>query len=261
MSFKDDAGFFVFKELSDQERCGYMRLSDVLGVRRNLLRRRILTLGVIITGALSIAFTLITFYGQNAGNFVMTVDQDLARRGIALSETIDFEAPTTRLMTNPINEARDLTYSWLKLDEVIETDGQYYDPDYEYIAYTFYIRNTGFETVDVHYHIRVSDVYRNLDEAVRFLVIEDDTHYRMYQKPDQLRDGELPEYFLLPDPFYFHTNSTVMRHVIENFRPGQTKKFSIVIWLEGQDPDTNDDVLGGMMKAHMNFTIKLDENS
>ncbi|MFU8792882.1 MAG: hypothetical protein ACNA7K_02555 [Acholeplasmataceae bacterium] len=236
-----------------------MRLSDVLGVRRNLLRRRILTLGVIITGALSIAFTLITFYGQNAGNFIMTVDQDALRRGINLSEEPDFNVPTSRLMTNPVSEARDLTYSWLKFDEIMATNGQYFDPDYEYIAYTFYIRNTGSETVDVHYNIRISDVYKNLDEAVRFLVIEDDTIFRMYQKPDRLIDGELPEYFLLPDPFYFNTNSTVMRHVIENFRPGQTKKFSIVIWLEGQDPDTNDDVLGGMMKAHMNFTIRIEE--
>ena len=232
-----------------------MRLSDVLGVRRNLLRRRILTLGVIISGALSIAFTLITFYGQNAGNFIMTVDQDALSRGVVLSEEPTFDLPVSRLMTNPVSEARDLTYAWLKLDEVMATNGQYEDPDFEYIAYTFYIKNSGSETIDLQYVLRISDIYKNLDAAVRFLVIEDDTVSRMYQKPD----SEPTEYFLLPDPFYFHTNSTVMRHVIENFRPGQVKKFSVVIWLEGQDPDTNDSVLGGMMKANMTFTIQNEE--
>ena len=232
-----------------------MRLSDVLGVRRNLLRRRILTLGVIISGALSIAFTLITFYGQNAGNFIMTVDQDALSRGVVLSEEPTFDLPVSRLMTNPVSEARDLTYAWLKLDEVMATNGQYEDPDFEYIAYTFYIKNSGSETIDLQYVLRISDIYKNLDEAVRFLVIEDDTVSRMYQKPDSVPT----EYFLLPDPFYFHTNSTVMRHVIENFRQGQVKKFSVVIWLEGQDPDTNDSVLGGMMKANMTFTIQNEE--
>jgi hypothetical protein len=236
-----------------------MRLSDVLGVRRITFRRRILTLGAIITGALSIAFTLITFYGQNAGNFVMTVDSELSRRGIELSYSQDFRAPTSRLMTDPISEARDITYTWIKIDEILRTDGQFFDPDYSYIAYTFYLRNFGTETIEIAYHIRISDVYRNLDEAVRFLIIEDDEIYRMYQKPDRPINGELPVYQFMPTPFYFNNPSTVFRDNIVNFQPGQIKKFSVIIWLEGQDPDTNDSVLGGMMRAHMNFAIKLDD--
>lgn len=238
-----------------------MNLSDVLGVRRMTFRRRILTLGAIITGALSIAFTLITFYGQNAGNFVMTVDSELSRRGIELSYDSEFRAPTSRLMTDPIEEARDITYTWIKLDEILRTDGQYFDPDYAYIAYTFYIRNFGNEVIDVSYYIRLSDIYKNIDEALRFLVIEDDTVYRMFQKPDRPDTlGNLPVYFFMPTPFYFNNNATVLRDEIENFAPGQVKKFTVVIWLEGQDPDTNDSVLGGRMRANMNFAIKIEDD-
>lgn len=235
-----------------------MRLLDLLGMRRKLLRTRILTLGVIITGALSIAFAVITFYGQNAGNFVMTVDQELSTRGIMISEDPSFDLPTTRLMTSPIEEARDITYSWIKFNEILETDGQYFDPDYAYIAYTFYLKNIGLETVDISYYIRISDVYKNLDEAIRFLVIEDDTLFKMYQKPDEPDPdtGMLPSYFGLPTPFFFLDASTVLRENIENFRPGDMRKFTIVIWLEGQDPDTTDEILGGMMKAIMNFRIR-----
>lgn len=234
-----------------------MRLSDVLGVSRNVKKKtKFLSLGALITGFLSVAFGIITFYGQNAGNFVMAVDQDAFYRGIELSTDELFRSPTSRLMTDPVVDARDITYSWIKFDEIKDARGHYRDPDYHYIAYTFFMRNNGLETVNVSYNIRITDVYKGVDEAVRFLVIEDDTIFRMYQKPDQrLEDGTLPEYFQVPQGIPFLSETMVARHTIENFKPGEVKKFSIVIWLEGQDPDTNDDILGGMIKAHMNFMI------
>ena len=233
-----------------------MRLSAILEVKRRKFRNRIFTLGVIATGIMSIAFAVITFYGQQSGNFVMSMDYDAYNRGITLSSDEEFTNPTPRLMTDPIEDARDMTYSWLKLDEVKKAEGNFVDPDYDYVAYTFYIRNDGLETVDITYHIRMTEIYKNLDEAIRILVIEDGVE-TMYQKLDRVGPGgELPYYpEIMPRPKLFVSDSIIARETFVKFEPGQVKKFSVVMWLEGYDPDTNDEVLGGKIKLQMNFAI------
>ena len=230
-----------------------MRLSQVLGVRRVKLRNRIFSLGILITGALSLAFAVITFYGQDAGNFVMSVDSLSVNRGITMSTDPNFSFTTSRLMSEPIDEARDVTYAWLKLEEIQETNGNFKDIDHDYVAFTFYVKNNGDETVDLNYYIRITDSYTNITSAIRVLVIDNGVE-TMYMKPDTTNDTEYPPY--MPVAEHFLTSATVMRKLIPNFKPGEFRKFSVVIWLEGNDPDTNDSVLGGMIKMEMNFTIK-----
>lgn len=228
-----------------------MKLSTVLGIRRRRIRNRIFTIGFIVSGMLSIAVAVVTFYGQNAGNFVMSVDTAARQRGIVISESPDFSDKRSRLMSDPIEEAREITYAWLKLEEVEATNGNYIDPDHDYVAYTFYLKNNGLETVDLTYYIRITEVYRNLDAAIRILVIEDGIE-TMYMKED-LIETEYPD--IMPKTVNFETSNTVMRNMIYNFRPGQEKKFSVLIWLEGYDLDTNDDIIGGMIRMQMNFSI------
>lgn len=238
-----------------------MRLSTVLNVRKLRIRNRIFTLGIIITGMLSLAFAVITFYGQNAGNFVMSVDSATRLRGIGLTE--DPEALTTqpRLMSDPIKEARDITYTWLKLDEIDAAEGNFVDIDHDYVAYTFYLKNNGSETVDLNYYIRLTEIYKNLDDAIRVLVIEDGEQ-SMFMKEDVLELGQDAPYYpeIMPQAQYFLTKNMVMRKTVTNFKPGQIKKFSVVVWLEGFDPDTTDEVLGGMIKMEMNFSLNDDES-
>ncbi|MCR3905597.1 MAG: hypothetical protein NUK62_01020 [Tenericutes bacterium] len=233
-----------------------MKLSRVLQVKKSMQRKRIHSLMFIGSGILSIIFVLITFYGTQAGNFIMTVDHDAFKRGIVLSQSSEFEEPQARLMTRPVTEARDMTYSWLKIEEVLSTTGNYTDPDYDYVAYTFYLQNNGLETVDIIYHIRITEVYKNMDDAIRVLVIEEGEE-TIYQKPDKKAGGVLISYPLeLQETKHFLSDTIITRKKFENFRPGQTKKYSVLMWIEGTDPDTTDDVLGGMVKLQMNFSIE-----
>jgi hypothetical protein len=212
-----------------------------------------------VSGVLSILFVIITFYGTQAGNFVMSVDYDSFKKGIVLSNSAYLEDPQPRLMTNPVYGARDMTYAWLKLEEVTTTEGNYTDPDYDYVAYTFYLNNNGFETVDIIYHIRITESYKNMDKAIRVLVIEDDIK-TIYQKPDA-HDGSVPINYSIPlqQTEKFLSDTIITRKRIQNFQPGMIRKFSVVVWIEGMDPDTTDDILGGMIKLQMNFSIDGDK--
>lgn len=233
-----------------------MKLSSVLKTKKMMRQKRTLSLLFSVSGVLSLIFVLITFYGQQAGNFVMSVDYDSYKRGIVLSNTETLNNPQPRLMTNPVYGARDMTYSWLKLEEVTQTEGNYTDPDYDYVAYTFYLTNNGFETVDIVYHIRIIDNYKAMDSAIRVLVIEDGVE-TIYQKPDTPQ-GSVPISYTLPLQMTekFLSDTIIMRKRIMNFQPQTVMKFSVVVWIEGLDPDTTDDIIGGMIKLQMNFSIE-----
>ena len=41
----------------------------------------------------------------------------------------------------------------------------------------------------------------------------------------------------------------------ENFSPDARDKYTVVIWLEGNDPDCLDNIIGGTMKLSMKFKI------
>ena len=46
-----------------------------------------------------------------------------------------------------------------------------------------------------------------------------------------------------------------MRSTRKKFEPKAKDKYTIVIWLEGNDPDCLDNIIGGTMKLGMKFRI------
>lgn len=220
-------------------------------LNRFITKKIIFRVGILVFGIASLLIGIITYYGQNAGNFVMEIEPDAYRRGIALSSDEEFLSPSPRLLSNAISNVRDVTYDWLKIDEAIATDGNYKDPDYKYIAYTLYIQNIGDETCDIVMNTTIVSLEKGLDSAIRVLIIEDGTIEKMYMKPDNVET----EYHGLPEAEYFISETVIMNGNIINFKPYQIKKYTILVWLEGQDPDCIDDILGGRIKLRMLFSI------
>ena len=52
----------------------------------------------------------------------------------------------------------------------------------------------------------------------------------------------------------FKDDITVTDQQRTGFNPGDIDRFTIVIWVEGDDPDCVDALIGGMMKMHMDIT-------
>ena len=52
----------------------------------------------------------------------------------------------------------------------------------------------------------------------------------------------------------FYSDKYVLMRVREDFNEGDRDKFTIVIWIEGDDPDCIDYLIGGQMKMHMEIT-------
>ena len=54
--------------------------------------------------------------------------------------------------------------------------------------------------------------------------------------------------------FLQEKEGTVIREVRKNLAPGEFDKVTVVIWIEGDDPDCIDALIGGQIKMHMKVT-------
>lgn len=116
-----------------------------------------------------------------------------------------------------------------------------------YIAYTFYAENQGQETINYWSEIIIDDVIKDVDKALRVAVYKNGVR-TVYAKPNETTGG--PEQGTVP----FKDETTVMREVAENFKVGDLDKYTVVIFIEGSDPDCIDALIGGEIEMHMNIT-------
>jgi hypothetical protein len=251
------------------------RLSDILNVKKAEKKRKFLGMGIIVSGVLAIAFIVITFYGQYSGNFVINVPPESAERGIQLSIYEDFRSSNDYLTTAPLKDALDTTFTDLNLRMISSAEGDYIDPFNSMVAFTFWIKNTGKEMFDVDYYMKfqANSVYNNLDAAIRIMIVEysndgTDAIRHIFQKKDmdeisEVVNGEIVtrpkeeyyDFYGVPNGVDFIDELNIFKLKIERFTPQAQKKFSIVMWIEGWDPECTNDIRNGKFKAELTFRI------
>lgn len=188
-------------------------------------------------------------------NFTVTLDSEYGREsGLVIYEDKN-KYTRTFLRSEDIDFFTDISVDWLP--ENIDNEGDGSHNGKNYIAYTFYAENMGQDTINYWSTIKIDDVIKNVDDAIRVMVIKNGNKV-IYAKNN--RTTEQPE----PNTIPFKDNETVMLEKTENFKVGDIDKYTIVIWVEGDDPECTDDLIGGEIKMHMTLTeehIAQDEQS
>lgn len=180
------------------------------------------------------------------GNFTITLDSEYGREsGLTIYEQMDKKYERTYLKAENIDFFTDISVKWLPENINNEAEGSHNGKNY--IAYTFYAENQGQDTINYWATIEIDDVIKEVDEAIRVMVYKNDKR-TIYAKKNK-KTGE-PE----TDTKEFHSDNTVMLEHTENFKVGDIDKYTIVIWIEGDDPDCIDTLIGGEIKMHMTLT-------
>ncbi len=195
---------------------------------------------------------LFSLFSTQAGRF--TVSSKDSARGLILSETADFEKKSVTLKATPVENMDNITFEWLPTD-LTEVDGSHNGDNY--LAYTFYVKNTGEEKIDYQATINIDFMKKNVDEAVRVQVYCND-EASVYAK--KAKDGK-PEIDPLVETVPFVSNTVVMTEKRDNFKVGKVDKYTVVVWLEGEDPECVNDILGGELKMSMDFEVVDPENA
>ncbi len=198
-----------------------------------------------IVALLAMSYTVAVLY-KRTGSFTVTLNKyQTVEYGLQLSESREMLRPTTTLDAAICENITNITEAWLP-DTLGDTDGE--DNGDNYICYTFYAQNSGEATFAYEYSVDISNITRMLDEAVRIRVYKDGEP-TTYAKTAS--DGSGAE----PGTTAFYSNSKACLVEVEDFKPGDIAKFTVVIWIEGNDPDCIDWLIDGELKAEMNIRI------
>lgn len=214
------------------------------------IRDRERKIHVIKLGILSMSLFLTVVYFLLAAvyegeNFTVTLDPDFAQKsGLVMYEKVDGEEKRI-LKATSADFIDNISVKWLPKDLNKQGEGSHNGENY--FAYSFYVKNKGSETIHYWYEIAIDDVIRNADEAVRVMVYRNDD-MTIYAKENK-KTGEAEE-----GTTKFFSKDEVAVEQRRNFEPGEVDKFTIVVFIEGDDPDCVDEIIGGEMKMHMDIT-------
>ena len=180
----------------------------------------------------------------NSGNFSVTLDRNLYfDKGLIIYDDEDYKVYRSELLAPAPETFDNISYKWLP-EDIDKRDGGSHNGD-NYLAYTFYVENTGTDVSDYWNEVVIEDVIKNVDEAVRIRIYKNG-EYVTYAK---LGANGQPE----PNTVAFQDENTIVLEHTENFKPGDIDKYTIVLWVEGSDPECTDNILGGEFKVHMQF--------
>lgn len=216
---------------------------------RRVARANRVALIVALAIILAILMLLISFCSERTGNFTINMNRlELYRKGLSLSDTSEFENPTSRLSAKKSVSATDIAtddvISEIELAHLLETEGEASSDDY--VAYTFFVKNGGLVPMDFYVNIMLEKASRGLQDCIRVLLYKNGVFYDNYAK--RSANGQ-PEEGTTP----WLSDSVIMEEKVNQFPVGQVIRYTVIIYIEGSDPECKDDRIGGMVRCSMNF--------
>ena len=242
-------------------------------------KRRRRKAAAIVSGIASIgiaALIIVSFLGRFVGTFTVALNNDKVK--LSLSEKQSFQNQTSFLRINDLPRYEENTYKSLPDDDVLDTEATSYlsgknqSGSLDYFKYTFYVKNVGTTSARYNMSINITDskmskdgTSRILDDTLRVKVYETDlqtgiTESNVYAKAAKEynydKDGnktlkefvsefpydnkETDEY---PLAEMFVNSKTICTIPAVDFHKNYMKRYTLVTWLEGEDPQSEEGTL------------------
>ena len=183
------------------------------------------------------------FMQEKMGNFTINLNRlELFRKGIAIDEDPYFSRPTARLTASTVVDATNISADEIP-ENVDDIDGGHNGENY--MAYTYYVRNAGKEDVAYNASITLDACSKGAEEAVRVAVWRNGKK-TVYAYPSATGEPE-------KDCVNFESPGVVCTFQEDDFLVGYVNKYTIVIWMEGDDPECVDKIVGGSVEFSMNI--------
>ena len=235
---------------------------------------------------LMLALYAISVVTQLKGHFTVHISDDLFKEGFTISDDASFSIPTSHLFSTPAVDVPCI--SIVDIPEDVDQQGAHSG---NYFAYTFYLKNEGESIADYQWELRINSESNSVSSAAWIMVFVDG-EMTLYAKPNENGEPQtLPEsgndtVGYLKAPLYESaadkegqyeiikqvSTMTYWRVVTKPFEsetviasgerthvvPDEVHKYTIVVWLEGDDPDCTSDVIGGHLGLEM-YMVMVDE--
>lgn len=201
---------------------------------------------------LVIAILFITaFMQEKMGNFTINLNRlELFRKGVSIASDGQFSDATARLKANTVQDATNISVEDLPTD-LNEIDGEHNGKNY--MSYTYYIRNAGKEDLGYKANITLDSYAKGAENAIRVAVWRNGKR-TIYAEP--AADGGTEE-----GCENFVSHDVVCEFEEDDFQVGYVNKYTIVIWLEGDDPQCVDSIVGGSVQFSMNIDADYEDET
>lgn len=177
-----------------------------------------------IIGALILTVGVIFYFAKNQeGNSFLSIyldQQNLYKKGIDLSQTGDFTYVCSHLTSDKPKGSLVSTEKNISDDLYNQVEGNHMGKGY--MAYSFYIRNAGWENSGYKATLKVNSISRHSEKAMRAKVWLNDRPVVCKIDSDH---GKI-----------------IYEHKEKNFLEGYVDKFTIAVWMEKKDPTFRDDM-------------------
>ena len=231
--------------------------------------------------ATSVLIALAMLLGNEAGQFVIRVRDDSLEKSIALTTDLEEEgkpvlqAPGMTGMAD-YSAAYFIKLGYDDLDEITATTGQYLNEGSSLYAYTFYIVNTTPDgsNVGIDVAMNYSKVTKDVHKVVRIMTYAYSTNTsvpEIYQAAEE--EGSdidyVKDYGYVIEPILFKNEEVAEGVVFDNqhYTIGTTAsesatrinymKYSVFFWLEGNDPECDERVMGGTIKFDLTVSVSM----
>lgn len=215
--------------------------ASTIAKRKKRYQKTKLTISIVLLILIFSFIILSVIY--KGGRFTITLDPRLSTDNrIVIYEDNEIKESKRKLVARNLDFMDNISINWIPQNIDTEANGSHNGENY--IAYTFYIENEGEETINYWYMVLIDDVIKNVDEAARVMIYKNGEK-TVYAKTNSLTNEAEKD----TKPFFSKDKAVVEQR--KRFAPGDVDKYTIVIWLEGDDPDCTDNILGGEIKMHM----------
>lgn len=198
-------------------------------------------LGMLLLVAVLFIFA---FMQEKMGNFTINLNRlELYRKGISIADNGDFDGVTARLTASTVEDATNISIDDLP-EDIDDLDGSHNGKNY--MAYTYYVRNAGKEDLGYKASITLDSCAKGAEKAVRVAVWRNGERV-VYAAP--AADGGEEN-----GCKNFKSDDVVCTYTEKKFLVGNVDRYTIVIWMEGDDPECVDSIIGGSVE----FSMKID---
>lgn len=187
------------------------------------------------------------------GDFTVQIDEG-TRNLISLSEDVEFKGATIRLQGSSLDDMWHCTRDWIPStiqDNAI--GGSHHSSEPSYFAYTFYLKNVSDEEINYTYDFVLVDKLINKEydalDAVRVMFIRNGE--KTVWAKDSIDGTPIEENTLI-----FSEEPKLVETADNLIAPGAIDKYTVVMWLEGEDPECINDIFANVLKFEMNFEVQ-----
>ncbi len=181
------------------------------------------------------------------GDLVISIGDLYDGKSIMLSESASFDDAAVKLNGGSVKDVTNITKAWLPKGLDGAKTGQHNGENY--LAYTFFLKNTGDQDLKYNTTMTITGVSKSADEAIRIQIYKngkDNTYAKGSYRNRKTAETDATKWVDTDD---------VIKTKDSPLKAGSVDKFTVVMWIEGNDPECVDAIRGGTIRSQMVFDV------